>query len=209
LFRLDANTDTYQFFYPGNSSIPGENVTPLGVSPDGLLWFTNFSSTDTTRIGLGWFDGAQFGILPVQAGGLPHAQIPDMEIKEVADGYELWMSCLSRGIAVLDVITTPVGIAQPSNTDPALSLMNYPNPLAGRTTLNFSLMKEGLISLTVYDLHGKVVRNLVNAFYKSGTSSAEWDGCDDRGNRVGPGIYTCRLTYGKYSKSILLVVQLP
>jgi streptogramin lyase len=118
LFRLDANTNTYQFFSPGNSAIPGENITPLAYSPDGILWFTNFSSVNTSQIGLCWFDGTQFGILPVVNGGLPHAQISDMEVKEVPNGYELWMSCLSRGIAVLSV----------SNSK----------------TLNLSLLLEGL-----------------------------------------------------------------
>jgi len=207
LVKLDASNNTYQFFSPSNSAIPGENVTPLAYSPDGILWFTNFSSVDTTRIGLCWFDGTQFGIFPVEPGGLPHAQIPDMEVKEVQDGYELWMSCLSRGIAVLSIITTPVGITQPPITEPDLSIMNYPNPLTGRTTLNFSLLNEGLISLTIYDLNGKVVRDLVNTFCKSGPSNAEWDGCNNLGTRVGSGIYTCRLTEGKYSKSILLIVQ--
>lgn len=207
LFRLDAGNDTYAFFSPSNSSIPGENVTPLGVGPDGLLWFTNFSSIDTTRIGLCWFDGNQFGVFPVEDGGLPHAQIPDMEVKEVQDGYELWMSCLSRGIAVLHVITTPVGIAQPPTNDPVLSLMNYPNPFTAKTSLSFSLANEGPISLTIYDISGKVVRDLVNAFYRSGTSSVEWDGRDNQGNRVIPGIYAGRLIEGDHSKTILIVVQ--
>lgn len=207
LFKLDANNNTYQFFSPGNSAIQGEDVTPLAYTSDGRIWYTNFLSVDTTRIGLGWFDGTQFGIFPVESGGLPHAQIPDMEVKEIQDGYELWMSCLSRGIAVLNVITNPVGIAQPPIIESSFSLMNYPNPLTSRTSLNFSLMNDGLISLTIYDLHGKVVRVLVDAFYQSGTSTVEWDGCDNQGNRVSTGIYTCRLIDGNSSKTILIVVQ--
>lgn len=205
LFKLDANNDTYQFFSPSNSSIPGENITPLAYSPDGLLWFTNIYSVDTTRIGLCWFDGTQFGVFPVEDGGLPHAQIPDMEIKELQNGYELWMSCLSRGIAVLTVISTPA--RNNPITENKLSLMNYPNPLTGTTTLNFSLMNDARIRLSIYDLNGKIVRDLINAFYKSGSSTVEWDGADNLGNRVKPGIYTCRLTDENHSKSILMVVQ--
>ena len=207
LFKLDAGNNTYQFFSPSNCGIPGENITPLAYSPDGLLWFTNFSSIDTTRIGLCWFDGVQFGVFPVEKGGLPHAQIPDMEIKQIPGGYELWMSCLSQGIAVLKVITSPVGISKIPVAESALSLTNYPNPVTGRTTLNFSLLNEGPVSLTIYDLNGRIVRGLAHTVYQPGISSVEWDGCDNQGKRVRPGIYTCRLVDGNNSKSIKMVVQ--
>jgi len=110
LFRLDAENNTYQFYSPANSLIPGENITPLAFTPDGRLWFTNFGSVNASEIGLCWYDGSEFGIFPVMDGGLPHAQISDVEIKEHLNGYELWMSCLSRGIAVLDVVNDNVGV---------------------------------------------------------------------------------------------------
>jgi hypothetical protein len=162
---------------------------------------------DTTRIGLCWFDGTQFGVLPVENGGLPHAQIPDMEVKDVQYGYELWMSCLSQGIAVLKVLTTPVGITPPFNAAPGFLFKNYPNPFTNRTSLSFSLANEGLISLMIYDINGKAVRDLGRSFFKSGTSTIEWDRRDNNGNRVSPGIYACRLTKGDHSKTILMVVQ--
>ncbi|NTW24469.1 MAG: hypothetical protein HGA37_07205, partial [Lentimicrobium sp.] len=77
LFRLDANTNTYQFFSPGNSNIQGESITPLAFTPDGRIWFTTFGSETTTEPGLCWFDGNEFGFFPVEEGGLLHAQIKD------------------------------------------------------------------------------------------------------------------------------------
>jgi hypothetical protein len=207
LFKLNANNNTYQFFSPGNSEIQGEDITTLAYTPDGRLWFTNFLSVDTSRIGLCWFDGTQFGIFPVEAGGLPHAQIPDMEVKQVQGGYELWMSCLSRGIAVLQVLTDPVGIIQNQQPEPCLQLTNYPNPLTTGTTLRFSLEKAGQIGITIHDVHGRVVRNLVNSRYDSGTSMIEWDGLDNKGTRVLPGIYACRLTTERHSETVMIVVR--
>ena len=66
LFKLDADNNTYQFFSPENSQIPGENITPLAYTPDGRLWFTNFGSVNATEIGLCWFDGSEFGVFPVR-----------------------------------------------------------------------------------------------------------------------------------------------
>lgn len=102
LFKLNANNGTYQFYSPQNSQIPGENISPLLVTDDGRLWFANFGSSGPN--GLCWFDGTNFGIIPQQQlGGLPHAQIYDIEVKYIQNGYEMWISCASRGIAVLTV----------------------------------------------------------------------------------------------------------
>lgn len=115
LFKLNANNGTYQFFSPQNSQIPGENISPLLVTDDGRLWFANFGSTGPN--GLCWFDGTNFGIIPQQQiGGLPHAQIYDTEVKYLQTGYELWISCASRGIAVLTVTGTIVPVELTSFT---------------------------------------------------------------------------------------------
>ena len=42
LFKLNANTGTYQFYSPSNSQIPGDNIAPIIVTPDGRMWFANF-----------------------------------------------------------------------------------------------------------------------------------------------------------------------
>jgi len=105
LAKVNANTGTYQFYSPSNSQIPGDIISPLAVTPDGRLWFANFGSTTTSVYGLCWYDGTDFGIIPQQqTGGLPHAQIYDIEVKNIQGGYELWISCASRGVAVLSVI---------------------------------------------------------------------------------------------------------
>lgn len=207
LFRLDAESDTYQFFSPSNSQIPGESITPLAFGPDGRIWFTNFGSVNATEIGLCWFDGVEFGIFPVQDGGLPHAQIADAEIKEHQNGYELWMSCLSRGIAVLDVTLSYVGIEANKKNEPGMFLQNYPNPFTYKTLISFTLPDDSKISLTIYDINGRVVRNLANAHYQAGTSSIIWNGNDNPGRPVNPGIYVCRLQGENYTNSIRIILQ--
>ncbi|MCA9283792.1 MAG: hypothetical protein KDA22_01155 [Phycisphaerales bacterium] len=101
LYRVDANTGELQWLNQDNSDIVGTQITPLAVTPDGRLWFTNFNSNGI-EWSLGWFDGEQFGYL-TKADGLPHAQIWDAEVREIPGGYELWLACASRGIAVLTV----------------------------------------------------------------------------------------------------------
>jgi hypothetical protein len=110
LFRIDAATGTYAYF-TALGGISAINASPLAVTPDGKLWYGLFDPQGTGPHGLVWFDGVSAGIYPAprggepQWGGLPHAQIRALEVRTVQGGYELWMSCASRGIAVLFVPT--------------------------------------------------------------------------------------------------------
>ncbi len=113
IFRLDAESGTYDYF-TSLGGISAMNASPLAVTPDGLLWYNLFDPYGTGPHGLVWFDGTTAGIYSAprggepQWGGLPHAQIASLEVRIVPGGYELWMSCLSRGIAVLFVPIAPV-----------------------------------------------------------------------------------------------------
>jgi streptogramin lyase len=207
LFRLDAENGGYQFFYPGNSEIPGENITPLAFTPDGRIWFTNFGSVNASEIGLCWYDGVEFGIFPVQDGGLPHAQIADVEIKEHLNGYELWMSCMSRGIAVLDVINDNVGIENENMSERELFLQNYPNPFNNMTSISFALPEDGFVSLSIYDINGRIVKSLANTFYHSGSYSISWNCQDSQGRIVSPGVYLCRISGGSQSGTIRMIIH--
>ncbi len=205
LFKLDANQNDYEFFSPGNSDIPGENITPLAYTADGRLWFTNFGSTTTTEIGLCWFDGAGFGILPVEDGGLPHAQIKDVEVWNIDEGYELWMSCLSRGLAVLTVTSSPLGADSDRKIPKRMIMTSYPNPFSGSTTISTSQPVHGRFQLTIFDSQGRLIRTLANGNYPQGTSAIRWDGCDDLGNPVKPGIYIGRYSDGKQLGSVKIM----
>ncbi|MCC7387450.1 MAG: hypothetical protein IT431_01650 [Phycisphaerales bacterium] len=112
LLRVDADTGAYQVWeHDQGWPFPGEHVRPLAVTPDGRLWMLYDSEYPYPEVGLCWWDGTEVGAFPApsfgepQWGGLPHASIVDLEVKPVPGGYELWMSCLSRGLAVLSVHT--------------------------------------------------------------------------------------------------------
>lgn len=207
LFRLDPATGVYQFFSPANSAIPGETVTPLAATPDGRIWFSNFLSTDTTRIGLCWYDGSQFGVFPVGDGSLPHAQIPDAEVKIIPGGYELWMSCLSRGIAVLRVTDFPVGIADKNSGAGELSATCSPNPVSGSAHIEVRLDRPANVECTLYDLTGRTVQTFPATTLPAGTSRIAWDGTGADGSRLAPGIYPCRVSAGNQVATVMVAVQ--
>ena len=94
-----------------NWPFPGTYVEPVAVTPDGRIWMKYGKDYPFDDMGLLWWDGKRVGVYAAppngewRFGGLPHYIINDLEVKLVPGGYELWMTCFSRGIAVLKVRT--------------------------------------------------------------------------------------------------------
>jgi hypothetical protein len=76
-----------------------------------------------------------------------------------------------------------------------------PNPFGDATTVSFSLREAGRADLVVFDVAGRRVRVLVRADLPAGSHEARWDGRDDAGRRVAPGIYFLRLRSGEEASS--------
>lgn len=112
LFKINPATGAYQVWrFQDGWPFPGQYVMPLAATPDGKIWMQYDSDFGVDQRGLVAFDGTNVTVFPAppggepQWGGLPHAGITDLEVRIIPEGYELWMSCASRGIAVLRVRT--------------------------------------------------------------------------------------------------------
>ncbi|MFA6541797.1 MAG: hypothetical protein WCT99_09365, partial [Bacteroidota bacterium] len=61
---------------------------------------------------------------------------------------------------------------------------NFPNPFNPATTIRYSLPKQALASITIYNILGQKVRTVVNEVKNAGTYEAEWNGRSDGGISV-------------------------
>ena len=80
----------------------------------------------------------------------------------------------------------------------------YPNPFNPTTTIDYTLRENGNVSIVVYDLMGRIVRELVNEFqFADGgtTHSVVWNGADNSGSMVSSGIYIYRMISNDFTKS--------
>ena len=68
-----------------------------------------------------------------------------------------------------------------------------PNPMRGSSRVAYSVPRRMRVEARVSDLHGRVVRNLFDGVVDSGEHAIQWDGLQNRGGRVGPGVYFIRL----------------
>jgi len=74
---------------------------------------------------------------------------------------------------------------------------NFPNPFNPATTIRFGLPRSGPVTLTIYNINGKTVRNLMSAAEKNaGYHVMIWDGRNESGEQVASGVYFCRLEAG-------------
>lgn len=72
-------------------------------------------------------------------------------------------------------------------------LTNYPNPFNAGTVIQFELAQADRVSLDIYDVQGRSVRQLWDEPLPGGVHSLTWDGRDDSGVSVATGIYLSRL----------------
>lgn len=100
-----------------------------------------------------------------------------------ACGYDLTL-------AKAGTVDAPVAYA-------AAPLRGTPSPAAGPIRLSFALASPGPVSLTLYDVKGRVVRRLLEEPLSAGPHAISWDGA--------PGRYFARLVAGSRSENLPIV----
>jgi len=75
----------------------------------------------------------------------------------------------------------------------APSIQASPNPCNPRTTIRFNIPEARAARLTLYNVEGQRVRQLINGFVDAGWNSVPWDGRSDNGADVPSGVYLFRL----------------
>jgi len=104
-----------------------------------------------------------------------------------------------------------LAISDPQNctsVSPVVELkQNYTNPFNPTTNISYDLPEDGDVRLSVYNLKGQLVKQLLNKRDSLGPHTVVWDGTDSRGNKCSSGVYYYRLTTnGKsVSKKMLML----
>lgn len=74
-----------------------------------------------------------------------------------------------------------------------LNLKNYPNPFNPTTNISFNLPNESKVVLSVFNIKGQLVKNLVNTEMPKGQHSVFWNGLNERNRAVSSGVYLYKL----------------
>ena len=171
-------------------------------------------SNDNSKVAIGTaYLSASSGFSSFFPGSLTPIQIYDFvndTITTLYDSYNLNQAMEGRGVVPLfwlggqeldnrknsDYIPTDYFLKQ-----------NYPNPFNPITTVRYELPKDSFVDVTIYDMLGNVVNNLVNANQSSGYKSIQWNATNNQGEPVSAGVYLYKIQAGDFvdtKKMILL-----
>ncbi|MDO9578574.1 MAG: FlgD immunoglobulin-like domain containing protein [Candidatus Cloacimonadales bacterium] len=70
---------------------------------------------------------------------------------------------------------------------------NYPNPFNPSTTISFSIPEVSNVKLSVFNIKGQKVKQIVSEQLSAGQHSINWNGDDESGKAVSSGIYYYKL----------------
>jgi hypothetical protein len=84
---------------------------------------------------------------------------------------------------------------------------NYPNPFRGYTFIQFTLPEATPLSLDIYDLQGRLIKQLIKKDqpYTAGMHRTIWDGTNSFGQRTAAGTYIYHLNSKKYKKAFTML----
>jgi hypothetical protein len=81
-----------------------------------------------------------------------------------------------------------------------------PNPFNPRTTISYAVPQPAWVSVRIYDLRGRCVRELVSDRMEAGFHAVAWDGRDAHGGWSAAGVYLVRVHDGVKAATAKLVL---
>jgi len=82
----------------------------------------------------------------------------------------------------------------------------YPNPFNPITKLQYDLPENALVNITIYDMMGRVVSNLVSSQQNAGYKSIQWNATNNLGEPVSAGMYIYMIQAGEFRQTKKMVL---
>ena len=176
------------------------------------------ADNDTLTYSLSGMDAASFSIVDT-SGQLQTKAVLDYEAKTSYSVTVIVYDGNNGGdrITVTINVTDVAGAAPALQTPPVLPgttavLSNFPNPFNPETWIPYQLAEPAAVTITIYDVQGRVVRTLrvghqLAGFYQSRSKAAHWDGRNQFGEKVATGVYFYTLKAGDYMVTRKLLIR--
>ena len=182
---------------PASQQIGISNASPSGIQFDwGAVesspWLSVNPSSGTSPSTLEFFVDV--------AGLLPGNYNAKVIVKQIA-GIATDVDDDEDTVDVTLTVDSPTDVDDLGGSLPTVFSLeqNYPNPFNPTTSIEFNLPKSSYVSLTVFNILGQKVAELVNGSLSAGNKQIEWDGTDSNGRTLESGVYFYKITAGEFS----------
>lgn len=103
----------------------------------------------------------------------------------------------------------PTSVDDKTNTVPAefTLLQNYPNPFNPKTNIHYELPSDSEVTLTIFDITGRLVTELESGFREAGRHTVSWNGRDRHHRPVATGLYFYKLEAKTASGSSIQLIN--
>jgi flagellar hook assembly protein FlgD len=83
---------------------------------------------------------------------------------------------------------------------------SFPNPFSQTTRIPFDLGQTQPVRVAIYSITGQLIASLAHREMSAGSHEITWDGRDDSGRVVPPGVYFCRIETGLRIETSRIVI---
>ena len=102
-----------------------------------------------------------------------------------------------------------LGILAPNINDSRFTVFEpKPNPFNPVTAISYELKNTEIINISIYDVAGNHIENLLDETQQVGQHTITWNGKNKQGNFVSAGLYFCNVTIGNSKPMIKKMVLL-
>ena len=187
---------TWTTYSTDNSQLPIDKIHTIEVDMNNVKWI----GTDS---GVSRFDGETWTTFTTENSGLCDNYVNGIAIEK---NNTIWFGT-NNGVSKYTGEVIPTFVDEEETKPQALPLIkSYPNPFNPSTTIEFDLPETGMAALTIYNIAGQKVRELLDGYTSAGMHRVVWNGSDDSGHAVSAGVYIARLKAGEVTATGKMVL---
>jgi hypothetical protein len=146
--------------------------------------------------------------------GVNSVEINPIEMQSPNHSLTYYWNDYTNGRAEVRSVHPEVEAGQVFYSNPEMAIptkfalhQNSPNPFNPTTRVAFDMPAAGDVEITVFNVLGQRVTDLVNGYREAGSYEVIWDGKDDAGQSVASGVYFYRIKTDQFNdtKKMLLL----
>lgn len=142
--------------------------------------------------------------------GVKEVTLTPVELQEPDHSLTFYYNDYSTGQALVKAVrpefgSLSAGTAEALPTAYALS-QNSPNPFNPTTTIGFAAPQAGHVKVSVFNILGQNIKDLVDGYMDAGYHEVVWDGKDRSGDAVASGIYFYKINANDFSDTKKMVL---